>query len=62
MDGKKGTGGTKMADFIAIAVAVIALYLILKITAKIFKVILFIAAVGIVLYILTNYGFLSGLI
>ena len=51
-----------MADFIAIAVAVIALYLILKITAKIFKVILFIAAVGIVLYILTNYGFLSGLI
>jgi len=62
LDGKKGTGGTKMADFIAIAVAVIALYLILKITAKIFKVILFIAAVGIVLYILTNYGFLSGLI
>lgn len=49
-----------MADFITILIAVLAIVLIMKIAAKLMKFVLTIAIIGVVLYILTNYGFLSG--
>ncbi len=51
-----------MADFITILIAILAIVLIMKIAAKIIKVVLTIAVIGIALYILTNFGFLSALL
>lgn len=53
-------GGWKMADFITIVFAILAIVLIMKIAAKVIKFALTIAVIGIVIYILTNYGFLRG--
>ena len=50
-----------MTDLISIIIAILAIALIMKITAKIVKFVLTAAVVGITLYILLNYGFLSGL-
>lgn len=49
-----------MADFITIVFAILAIVLIMKIAAKVIKFALTIAVIGIVIYILTNYGFLRG--
>ncbi|MFO7154040.1 MAG: hypothetical protein DIU64_003635 [Caldicoprobacter oshimai] len=51
-----------MTDIITIIIAVGAIYLIAKITFKVLKVILMLAVIGLVIYILTNYGFLSGIL
>ena len=53
--------GSKMTDFITIVIAILAIVLIMKIAAKLLKFILTIVVIGIVLYVLANYGFLSGL-
>lgn len=49
-----------MADLITIIIAILAIVLIMKIAAKVIKFALTIAVIGVVIYILTNYGFLSG--
>lgn len=51
-----------MTDFITIVLAILAVVLIMKIAAKVIKFALTIAVIGVVFYILTNYGFLSGLL
>jgi len=48
-----------MTDLITIIIAVLAIGLIMKITAKILKFVLTIAVIGAALYILSNYGFLN---
>ena len=54
-------GGIKMTDFITIVIAILAIVLIMKIAAKLLKFVLTMVVIGVVLYVLTNYGFLSGL-
>jgi predicted permease len=50
-----------MADILSIAIAVIAIYFIMKIAFKLLKVFLIIAVIVALAYVLTNYGFLGGL-
>ena len=59
--GRKQYGGIKMTDFITIVIAILAIVLIMKIAAKLLKFVLTMVVIGIVLYVLANYGFLSGL-
>lgn len=47
-------------DILMILVAVVAIFLILKIAFKVLKFALIIGIVLFVLYYLTNFGFLSG--
>ena len=49
--------GSKMTDFITIVIAILAIVLIMKIATKLLKFILTIVVIGIVLYVLANYGF-----
>ncbi|HZJ83840.1 MAG TPA: hypothetical protein VFD57_08550 [Clostridia bacterium] len=50
-----------MTDLVTILVAIGAIILIMKIAAKLLKFVLTIAVIGTVIYVLANYGFLSGL-
>ncbi|MCM8900411.1 hypothetical protein KVG29_04115 [Caldicoprobacter algeriensis] len=51
-----------MTDIITILLAVAVIYLIAKITFKVLKFILMLAVIGLVIYILANYGFLRGIL
>jgi FtsH-binding integral membrane protein len=51
-----------MTDIITIVLAIAAIYLIAKITFKVLKFFLMLAIIGLVIYILANYGFLSGIL
>ncbi|MBM7583009.1 uncharacterized membrane protein YjjB (DUF3815 family) [Caldicoprobacter guelmensis] len=51
-----------MTDIITIILAVVTIYLIAKITFKVLKFILMLAVIGLVIYILANYGFLGGIL
>lgn len=51
-----------MTDIIIIIFAMVAIYLIAKVTFKILKFILMLAIISLVIYILTNYGFLRGIL
>lgn len=51
-----------MTDFITIVIAILAIVLIMKITKKIIKFALTVAVIGLVLYVLSNCGFLNGLL
>ena len=51
-----------MTDIITIVLAIAAIYLIAKITFKVLKFFLMLAIICLVIYILANYGFLSGIL
>lgn len=51
-----------MTDILSIAIAVIAIYFIMKIAFKLLKVFLVVAVVVALVYVLMNYGFLGGLL
>lgn len=49
-----------MTDILIIVAAIVALCFILKIAFKVLKVVLFLGIVAIVLYYLSQFGFLKG--
>ncbi|NLJ41523.1 MAG: hypothetical protein GX352_07945 [Clostridiales bacterium] len=50
-----------MTDIITVAIAILAIVLIMKIAAKVIKFVLTLAVIGVVIYILVNFGLLSSL-
>ena len=50
-----------MIDILSIVIAELAIYFIMKIAFKILKAFLVLLVIGVLAYILMNYGFLSGL-
>lgn len=52
----------KMMDLLFIGIAILVIMFILKVATKILKVVLVLAVIVILLYFLTNFGFLKGLL
>ncbi|HZK34405.1 MAG TPA: hypothetical protein VFD33_03745 [Bacillota bacterium] len=50
-----------MQDFLIIAVGIIAVFFVLKIAFKALKVVLLLGIAAVIVYYLTNFGFLEGL-
>lgn len=51
-----------MTDIITIVLAIASIYFIAKITFRVLKFFLMLAVIGVLIYILANYGFLRGIL